>query len=291
MEKKKTGNGLGHALVESLAMGLAPAVLAAPACLILVYMDRLGFWWFPLLIAYFALFFAAQGYILVPKRITRLHHEMGSEMFYRLFPEELKKALRRIRKVSQPEREQVLAAYRDRLTDTDADERGRKYAAAAAALYIAGGLIVLGLAIWCLYSFARGMQAGEDLSFARVLRLVSAAMLLAVSVAVLRRSRKMIPQTAAGIVLAVEIWANLANKIRVPKRYPMTPVWEGLTVLAVFLFAGVGLVMLAGCLMDRSRTHRTRQEFDLALYELGVIDEAELAYRFSREALLSERES
>ena len=53
-------------------------------------------------------------------------------------------------------------------------------------------------------------------------------------------------------------------------------------MLAVFAAAGFGLFLLARAFSDNVRTRRERQEFDLALFELNVIDEPELAYRFNR---------
>ena len=281
MEKRKTDKGIAWLVyLQNLAMGLAPAVLFTPVALILRYMEQIGPWWIPLLFAYLAMFCIAQAFILIPKHFTRLHHQLGSEMFYQLYPDEMKKALWRIRKTPQPEREQVVADYRTRLVDTEADIRSRRRNAASRILYAAAALTVLALAGCCFYGLFREVQNGEKLNLARVLRLISVFLMLGVSIILFRKWPKMILQVITCVALFVDIWANVANKLSVPNRYTMAPVWKGLIIMGVFIVAGVGLALIARRLNARAKTRRNRQEFDLALYKLGVIDEKELAYRF-----------
>ena len=284
MKKRMTGKGLVWLIyLQNLAMGLASVILFIPVALILVYIEQIGPWWVPLLFAYFTVFFTAQAFVLIPKHFTRLHHQLGSEMFYRMYPDEMKKALRRIRKIPQPEREQVIAEYRARLVDTETDIRNRRRSAASRIIYTAAALVVLALAVFCFYGLFREVQSGEKINLARVLRFVSAFLMLSVSVALFRKWSKMILQVITCVALFADIWANIANKLSVPTRYTMAPVWKGLIIMAIFIVAGIGFALIARRLNTRANTRRNRQEFDLALYQLDVIDEKELAYRMEKQ--------
>ena len=164
MNKRKADKGIVLRMhLQNMAMGLAPVILFMPVALILHYMEQLGAWWVPLLFTYFAVYYTAQALILIPKHYTKLHHQLGSEMFYQLYPDEMKKALHRIRKTILPERELVIADYRSRMIDTDADERSRKRSTASAVLYTVAAAIVFVLAVFCLYRLIRGLQNGEKL--------------------------------------------------------------------------------------------------------------------------------
>ena len=283
MNKRKADKGIVLRMhLQNMAMGLAPVILFMPVALILHYMEQLGAWWVPLLFTYFAVYYTAQALILIPKHYTKLHHQLGSEMFYQLYPDEMKKALHRIRKTISPERELVIADYRSRMIDTDADERSRKRSTASAVLYTVAAAIVFVLAVFCLYRLIRGLQNGEKLNFARVLHFVSIFLMLTVSIALFRKWFGTILQVVTCVMLFYDIWANIANKLNVPVLYTMTPVYEALIVAGVYLVAGLGLPLVARHLNERARMHRNRQEFDLAMYELGVIDEKELAYRMEK---------
>ena len=269
-------------MLEALAMGCATLVFALPAILIMVNVDRLGLWWIPLLMAYFALFYAFEGLLIIPKHLHKLQFLYGSEIFYQMYPEEMKKALRRVRKVSQPEREQVLAAYRQRLESTETDEQHERMERISNILYNTAAVIVLALAIWCFYELIRTAQGGKAFRLSFLFDFLSACMMLTVSIAAFRKSPKMILQAITGVLLFFGIWADLANKLSSPMRYTMAPVYEGLIVLAVFALAGIGLVLVAKRLKSYSRTRKEQMEFNLALYELNVIDEGELAFRMNR---------
>lgn len=281
--REKDFGVVAKTMLGAFAMGLATVVSVTPVCLILVYMDRLGPWWFPLLLVYFALFFAVKGLVFIPIKQRRLHAVIGSEMFYRMYPQELKKALRRVRRVAQPERESEIAAYRDRLIDTDTDVRNRKRSRTGTVLTVVAAVITGVLALCCLFGVYRGMQSGVKTDLARIFHVASTAVMLTVPVAVFRQSFKMIPQIAASVLLGFTTWADIANKLTKPAIYTMTPVWRDLIVLGVFIVAGIGLVMLAKYLKDGANTRRKQQEFALAMYELDVIDEKELDYRFRYE--------
>ena len=278
--REKDFGVVAKTMLGAFAMGLASVVSVTPVCLILVYMDRLGPWWFPLLLVYFALFFAVEGLVFIPIKHRRLHAVIGSEMFYRMYPQELKKALRRVRRVAQPERETVIAAYRDRLVETDTDVQNRKREQASRIITIVSGVIVLALAIWRLGGLYSRILNGAKPDLALVLHAVSAAMLLIVPFTAFGRSFRMIPQIVTGVLLGFTTWADIANRLTKPAVYTMAPVREDLIVLGVFIVAGVGLIALANYLRDVLYTVKKQQEFALAMYELDVIGEKELDYLF-----------
>ena len=281
-QKKKDKWVVAKTMLEAIAMGCATLVFALPALLIMVNMDRLGLWWIPLLTVYFGLFYAFEGLFVIPKHLRKLHFLYGSEIFYQTYPEEMKKALRRARKVPQPEREQVLASYRERLESTETDAKHEKMERISRILYDAAGVIVLLLAVYCFYALVRTAQGGKTFRLSFLFDFLSACMLLTVAIAAFRKAPKMILQAFTGILLFFGIWGDLANKLSSPMRYTMAPVYEGLIVLAVFLLAGVGLVLVARRLKSYSRTRKEQMEFHLALYELNVIDEGDLAFRMNR---------
>lgn len=279
-ERKKDFKAVVRTMLEAYAMGLSTAVGFTPVALILVYMDRLGLWWFPLLLVYFALFFSLEALVFIPIKQRRLHHVIGSEMFYQLYPQELNKALRRVRKIPQPERAPVIEAYRNRIVDTEADVQNRKRGRISTILNIAAAVIVGLLALWCVFGLYRGMQNGVKTDLARMFHVVSTAVMLAVPFTVFKPQFKMVPQIITSVLLGFTTWADIANKLTKPAICTMAPVWEDLIVLGVFIVAGFGLAAAANYLKDGLNTRKKQQEFALAMYELDVIDEKDLDYRF-----------
>lgn len=280
--REKESGVVAKTMLGAFAMGLAPVVGVTPVCLILVYMDRLGLWWFPLLLVYFALFFVLEGLVFIPIKQRRLHAVIGSEAFYRMYPNELRKALRRVRKSQQPERESVIAAYRDRLVETDTDVRNRKQQLASTVLTVIAAVIVGLLAVWCVYGLYRGMQNGVKTDLARMFHIVSTVVMLTVPFTVFKPQFRMIPQIITSVLLGFTTWADIANKLTKPVLYTMTPVWEDLIVLGIFIVFGFGLAVLANYLRDVLYTVKKQQEFALAMYELDVIGEKELDYLFRK---------
>ena len=283
MSRKKQSRGIVLInYLETLAMGLAPVMCFLPAAFVLLNADRIGPWFVPILFAYIVLFYLAEGFLVQRKQLRQMHYAAGSEAFYELYPRELKKALRRARKTPDMQRAALIEDYRSRLSETQADARNGKRSRISKTLYLAAGLTVLALALfgaWRLFSEA---QDGRATGLAFILHFAATAAMLCTAIAAFRGSKRLFVQWIAGGLQLLSIWADLTNKLTKPTRYTFAPVWEGLIVLAVFAAAGFGLFLLARAFSDNVRTRRERQEFDLALFELNVIDEPELAYRFNR---------
>ena len=69
-----------------------------PLVLLFCYADKLGMWWFPILVAYFGCFLLMYAAIIKPREMARLRYLLGDEDFFLLFPSEMKHELRHIQR-------------------------------------------------------------------------------------------------------------------------------------------------------------------------------------------------
>ncbi len=283
MNGKRQGRGLIlRNYFVTLGMGLAAPAVVTPAVILVIKAERIGPWWIPILFAYIILFYVFESFLINRKHMRIMQLQLGPELFYEQYPSELKKALRRARKTPHPEKERILGMYRERMDCTEADTRHEKRFRIGAILYFVAAAIVFGLSAYCLYGLFRGEQNGAKMDLARILRLVSVGMMLIVAITELRRSGRFILQGITAIVLFLDLWANLANALMMPKTHSFAPAIEALILFLIFCVAAIGLSLVAKLLRSELPSRREHQEFNLALYELGVIDEKEIAYRFEQ---------
>ncbi len=59
-----------------------------PLMLIILKGKELGIWWFPLALAYFALFIFVNWLMIRRKILDRTHYLLGDELFYKEYPKE-----------------------------------------------------------------------------------------------------------------------------------------------------------------------------------------------------------
>lgn len=85
---------------SAIIFGAAAFTILAntPLVLIFCYADKLGPLWMVLLAAYFGCFILLYASIIKPREMARLRYLLGDEDFYLLFPSELKRELRRLRR-------------------------------------------------------------------------------------------------------------------------------------------------------------------------------------------------
>ena len=283
MRKRNQDRGIAlRSFIEALAIGLAPVFAVIPVLMLIVNGDVLGPWWIPLLMLYIMLFYVGEIFLIGHKYRNEVHMQVGHEAFYEIFPKERRRALRRVRKNPNPERESVLESYRMRLCDADEDEKKAHNTRISNCFYYAAAAIIFALAGYCVYGLYQDAAVGMKMDAAHVLRFLAVVMMLTVAIAALRRSKRYILQTIASVLLFLNIWANFANKVMMPQDYTWVPVFEGLIVLAIFLIAAFGLMIPARMFKSDLPTRREKQAFALDMYELGVIDEKELAYRMEK---------
>ena len=125
--RKKERTQPSRNMLGVLALGLAVPIMIAPAMLIILNASRLGVWWLPLLLLYLLPFTTGQIFLARHLEKNRIHGVVGDEVFYTLYPQELKKALRRARQEGIPPHiAETVAMYSDRVNgalSTDGKER------------------------------------------------------------------------------------------------------------------------------------------------------------------------
>lgn len=69
-----------------------------PPILLFCSADKLGYWWTILLILYIAIIIAVAGIILYFREIRALRIILGDELFFKKFPREKKRYIRKLRR-------------------------------------------------------------------------------------------------------------------------------------------------------------------------------------------------
>jgi hypothetical protein len=126
---RKEGKGLfSQNILRVMAMGLAVPVLITPAMLIIMNAPRFGIWWLPLLFLYLLPFTTGQLFLVRRREMNRIHGLVGDEMFYIIYPKELKRDLRKARKEGIPPHiAETVAMYSDQVSGAlSTDPRERK---------------------------------------------------------------------------------------------------------------------------------------------------------------------
>ena len=280
--KEKKGTAFSSFLY-ALPIGIGVPVLITPAILILMNADRLGPWPIPLFVAYFALLYAAICYFNYRKTIYSLHFTAGNERFYDLYPNKLKKVLLKKRQDPLPEEVAKTIEYYKAKMERDAaaaDETGERKARTRSALYCTAAAIIALSAVLYIYVTFRSAGKGVRTDFAFYLRLVTIAMMLVTAGFIAFKKPQKILSDVTAILLFLNIWADLTDHFLNPGTVTFAPTVISLIVFALFLLAAFGLAAAARRIRTPGEIMTAKGEFDLAMYELGEIDERELALRF-----------
>ena len=274
-------------MLEAFAMGTAAIAAVSPVVLILCYMDRLKVWWFPLLILYFVIFFALEAFLVIPQSASRLHSVLGSYNFYKAFPQELARTLRQYRKYPQPDREKVIASYRERMVTTEADLHNEKLRAHSKRLFLISGAIVTALTLWCVFGLFLSAKNGDPMNISHLIRAGAAFMMALTAFYIFRRTPKHVLSGVTCALLLLGAWSEFWTDYSLPDgkdfQFMLSQSIESLIILGIFMIAAIVLASIADRLQKSVRTHQDHQQFLLDLYEIGVLDEKELEVRFSVE--------
>ena len=267
------------------AMAFAPIVLMIPLFFLIDVAGRIGPWWILLFAVYLVLINWPPAYLMQTREQQQMRFLIGDEKFYEFYPKALKKALKRARKDQPYERVQRVVYYRQRLEATDWTEQEIEYGERRrlhGILYSIAAAIIFALVVYGLYGLFTEWQNGIKLSLILAVRLLSLSMMVLTGMITARKIRFKLPGAIAAILLLVKLWSDIVNLLQKPATYTVAPIIESAVILAVFLIAAFGVTGIANRLSEDVRTYREKKEFDLDLYELGVIDEKELAYRMEK---------
>lgn len=267
------------------AMAFAPIVLMIPLFFLIDVAGRIGSWWVLLFAVYLVLINWPPAYLMQTREQLQMRFLIGDEKFYEFYPKALKKALKRARKDQPYERVQRVVYYRQRLEATDWTEQEIEYGERRrlhGILYSIAAAIIFALVVYGLYGLFTEWQNGIKLSLILAVRLLSLSMMVLTGMITARKIRFKLPGAIAAILLLVKLWSDIVNLLQKPATYTVAPIIESAVILAVFLIAAFGVTGIANRLSEDVRTYREKKEFDLDLYELGVIDEKELAYRMEK---------
>lgn len=282
--KKEKWFRLNNTLIV-FAMAFAPIVLMIPLLFLIDVAGRIGPWWILLFAVYLVLINWPPAYLMQTREQLQMRSLIGDEKFYEFYPKALKKALKRARKDQPYERVQRVVYYRQRLEATDWTEQEIEYGERRrlhGVLYSMAAAIIFALVVYGLYGVFTEWQNGIKFNLIWAVRLLSLSMMVLTGMITARKIRFKLPGAIAAILLLVKLWSDIVNLLQKPATYTAEPIIESAVVLAVFLIAAFGVTGIANRVSDDVRTRREKKEFDLAMYELGVIDEKELAYRMEK---------
>lgn len=273
-------------MLETAAMGLAPIVfIGIPVWLICTYMDRINVWWFPLFLIYFTVIFTMKSFIVIPKSASRMHSMIGSYNFYQIYPLERARKLRQVRRTPHPDREKVIASYREKMATDDTEVQSNKLKQWSKYLFFISGTIVTALALWCIVDLFLAASNGEPLNIARMFRAGAAFMMILSAFFLFKQTPKHILHSFTCALLLLGAWAELWKDYNKPGSGDLHSFFakthESMIILAIFIAAAFVLAAVARGMRKSIRTHRDHQQFLLDMYEIGVLDENELEVRFS----------
>lgn len=280
---KKQKSGAVYTFLWALPIGIGVPILITPVILILVFAGRLGPWPIPLLVGYFALLYAAIYYFNYKKMIISVHGASGNERFYDLYPNKLKKVLQAKRKDPLPEETaKTLELYKAKLEGkaAAADETGERKARTRSALFYAAAALAALCAGIYVYVMIRSAENGADMDFPFCLRIVTTAMLFIAAGSLAFKKPQKVLNDVTAILLFLNIWSDLTGSYLSSGMVTLEPMLESLIVFVLFLIAAFGLAAAARRIRTPKEIILSRGEFDLAMYELGEINEMELARRF-----------
>lgn len=282
VRREKKGSAI-RSMLETLPIGLGVPVMITPAFLIIMNADRLGPWTIPLLAAYIVLLFAVIFYFYKKGYLDSLQHVIGNERFYDMYPIELKKALLKKRRHPVPEEVAYNIEYYKAKLECNIvaeDEAGEQRARKRSVLFYAAAAIIALTAVFCVYVMFRSVEKGVKMDFALCLRFVSTIMMFFTAGFLSRQKPQKVMTGITAVLLFLNIWGDLGNHYLHPDTVTFEPAIISVIVFVIFLFAAFGLAAAARRIRTRNEVKLSKGEFDLAMYELGEIDERELALRF-----------
>ena len=270
-------------LLWSLGMAFTGIAVSWCGCEIVL---TTGPWAMPLLIAYVALLVAPASIFLAAKEKYTDRFMMGEELFYRTYPEEFAKAMRRVkRKGLSADTRRVLAEYEQNMAP-EAERKGQGDPGRFRRLFLllpgAAGCAALGLGLIGsqISGFGRLFPLGEKSDFTPLLSVLAGFFCLLTAFFWLRRKRSTRVMGVTLTILIANAWACfIAATIR--KTYSRTEFFLLLGSILLYVLAGVLLPVLAGDVRTQAQKKAAERDFILGLFALGAIDEEELGRRLA----------
>ena len=279
--KRRIGSGLSGAMGTALLMGLAAPFLVIPAYEIIF---RGGVWWIPMLFGYLSLFFIAIGYLLSQKAMIEERAQIGEEMFYRNYPNEMRRELRLVRRNTPESVSRILREFRETsprpLYDEKWEER-EKQRRRGTALYHAAGIVSALIVVYLITAVILDGTKGR-FDVPQIMTLITTVLLIAQAVPLFQNRSMPLLSLAAGLMLFVATWARLTLILKsgfslLESRFPEFVFWTVLFAITAFVLPRQGEKSLAiADAPDRDR------QLQLELFELGAISEDELRYRMKQ---------
>lgn len=279
--KRRIGSGLSGAMGTALLMGLAAPFLVIPAYAIIF---RGGVWWIPMLFGYLSLFFIAIGYLFSQKAMIEERAQIGEEMFYRNYPNEMRRELRLVRKNTPDSVARVLREFRETspqpLYDEKWEER-EKQRRRGTALYQAAGIVSALIVVYLITAVILDGTKGR-FDVPQIMTMITAVLLIAQAVPLFQNRNMPLLSLAAGLMLFIATWARMTLILKsgyplLESRFLEFAFWTVLFVITVFVLPRQG----EKCLAVADAPDRDRQ-LQLELFELGAISEDELRYRMKQ---------
>ena len=279
----RTGGQTFLTFLALLAMDYGPLIGIIPMMILFENAEKIGPWWILIFLTLISVFYLLIGMLNWRKERAELEYIGGRELLYQQYPDLLKKELRSRRKEPMSEETaRTIEYYQTQIQFRNSDEEAQyiREEKRRTIMYYVVALILAGLAVYCTCRLFFDVKAGAKMDFANVMQLISVVMILVNMFSAVRKTNKLTSNFVAAVLLLFCVLGNLSNHLLMPNTHSLLPVIEDAIVLAVFAFTVFELLRFTQKKPSASRNRLEKKQFDLLMYELGVIDEKELAYRF-----------
>ena len=285
-KKKKREIGLLRIMPLSFAIGFSAPVIFLGAMLILIHT---GAWCVPLFLSYLALLIMPTSYWVSRRDLNNQHFILGDELFYTEYPDEMKKAVRRMRRKGTPgERHDRAEQYRSEPVPEFREEnpafikerrKGRLLFLAAAVLLtaLAAWLFVQANHIWWVNHNLGRKQ--PDLSW--IFPLAGGVLVLVTALLAWFRKKNRWLYLAAQLVLLFGAWGAYVS-VSVNARLVLADVLKGFGCAVLYALIWFGPLHFARDLRSREEAYRVYAEQQIELFELGCFDEDVLRIRLEK---------
>lgn len=285
-KKKKREAGLLRIMPLNFAVGFSGPVIFFGAMMILLHT---GAWCVPLFLSYLALLIMPSAYWVGRRDLNNQHYVLGDEVFYTEYPEERKKALRRMRRKGIPgERQDVAERYRREPMPEFGEENERfiKERRRGRLLFLIAAVLLAALAAWLfvqtehLWRVNRGAGRKQpDLSW--IFPLAGGILVLATALLALFRRKNRWLYLAAQLVLLFGAWGAYVS-VSVNARLVLADVLKGFGCAVLYALIWFGPLHFARDLRSREEAYRVYAEQQIELFELGCFDEDVLRIRLEK---------
>ena len=279
---RKKEPGIGGPMIVALIMGLATPAIAIPAFWIVLNM---GSWWIPLLLAYLSLFLTAIAFFLSRKARVQEHAKIGDELFYRSYPDELRRVLRARRQEGYREplasKQEQYRSWPVPVPQGEKAERLEQKSNRGRLLFWIMGTISFAMAAFLLWGVLIDMQR-RGVSVPEVLYLITIAMLVATGISMFRFSSISLLNIATSLMLLFAAWARMILILERGISLPASRFVESIVCFLLFVIAARILPGIASRNCEEGNAPQREWDLYLDLFELGSISEDELKFQLEK---------